>query len=98
MIKIAVQSTDTPQALEWVRSAIETKMAQLKMAIRVTEQRLAAFESQYQIDSRTFFETGAAEDLEGGDQEYVEWHGEYQILQRLQAQLNQLGTIEYEHS
>ena len=96
MIKIAVQSTDSPQAMEWVRAAVEAKIAQLKIAIRTTERRLAQFESKYQIDSRTFSETMAAEDLEGGDEEYVEWHGEYQILQRLQTQLDQL--IEYEHS
>ena len=98
MIKISVQSTHAPQAIEWVCSAIEAKIAQLKLGIRVTEQRLAAFESKYQLDSQTFFETMAAEDLNGGDQEYVEWHGEYQILQRLQTQLDGLSTIEYEHS
>lgn len=98
MIKIAVQSTDAPQAIEWGRSAIEAKIAQLKLAIRATEQRLMEFESKYQIDSQTFFDTGAAEDLEGSDQEYVGWHGEYQILQRLQAQLDQLSAVEYEHS
>ncbi len=97
MIKLAVQSTDAPQAVEWIRSAIDAKIAQIKHAIVITERRLAEFESKYQADSQTFLETMTAEDLEGGDLEYVEWYGECELLKRLQLQLDQLMSIEYEH-
>ena len=32
----------------------------------------------------------AAEDLEGGDDEYITWAGEYQLMQRLEQKLGQL--------
>jgi len=37
----------------------------------------------------------AVEDLEGGDDEYVRWAGEYKLIQRLQEKLQQLLEIEY---
>jgi len=38
----------------------------------------------------------AAEDLEGGDDEYVRWAGEYKLIQRLQEKLLKLQEISYE--
>jgi hypothetical protein len=37
----------------------------------------------------------AAEDLKGGDDEYVRWAGEYKLMQRLQEKLRQLQEINY---
>jgi len=37
----------------------------------------------------------AAEDLEGGDDEYVRWAGEYKLIQRLQERLLKLQEISY---
>jgi hypothetical protein len=36
-----------------------------------------------------------AEDLAGGDLEYVEWVGEYRLLQKIEADLAVLKDIEY---
>ena len=38
----------------------------------------------------------AAEDLEGGDLEYVEWAGEARLLEGLEAELTQLEYARYE--
>jgi hypothetical protein len=40
----------------------------------------------------------AAEDLKGGDDEYVRWAGEYKLMQRLQEKLRQLQEINYSDS
>jgi hypothetical protein len=39
-----------------------------------------------------------AEDLEGKDQEYVHWAGEYKLMQRLQEKLQKLQAIDYDDS
>ena len=39
--------------------------------------------------------TAAAEDLAGGDLDYVEWLGEWRMLQQLKQDLGQLEAIEY---
>ena len=36
-----------------------------------------------------------AEDLEGGDLEYVEWAGEAKLLEGLEAELAELGYARY---
>jgi hypothetical protein len=39
-----------------------------------------------------------AEDLQGGDDEYVQWAGEYRLAQRLREKLHRLREIEYSDS
>ena len=36
-----------------------------------------------------------AEDLAGGDDEYVRWAGEFRLMERLQAKLQRLQEVEY---
>jgi hypothetical protein len=43
----------------------------------------------------TFIDHWTAEDLEGGDDEYVSWAGEIQIKHKLINALQKLETIEY---
>ena len=38
----------------------------------------------------------AAEDLEGGDLEYVEWAGEARLLEGLEAELQELENARYQ--
>ncbi len=40
------------------------------------------FETKYQISSEFFFTHWTAEDLEGGDEEYVNWSGEIKIKKK----------------
>jgi hypothetical protein len=56
---------------------------------------LAPFEERYDVTSEHFITEMAAEDLEGGDDEYVCWAGEYQLMQRLQDKLQRLQEIKY---
>jgi hypothetical protein len=38
-----------------------------------------------------------AEDLRGGDEEYVHWSGELQLRERIARDIEQLKCIEYVH-
>jgi len=51
---------------------------------------LAEFEQRYDVDTDHFLREMTAEDLEGGDLEYVEWAGEAKLLEGLEAELAEL--------
>lgn len=73
-----------------VLQALDAYKARLKTGIERTERRLAVFESRYKVDTGRFLREMAAEDLEGGDLEYVEWAGEARLLEGLKAELLEL--------
>lgn len=98
MTRIYTETTEQPQEfIELLKSALSGKIARIQLSIDMTQQKLSTFETKYNISSEHFLKKMAAEDLDGGDMEYVEWAGEYQILQRLEKQLKQLQEIEYAH-
>jgi hypothetical protein len=78
-----------------VRSAIESQIVKLELGLQLAQKRTRPFEQKYGVTSEYFISEMAAEDLEGGDDEYVRWAGEYKLMQRLQEKLRQLLEIEY---
>jgi len=83
------------EVLYLVRSAIESQIAKLEFGVKMAKKRLALFEHKYDVTSEYFISEMVAEDLEGGDEEYVRWAGEYKLMQRLQEKLQQLVEINY---
>lgn len=83
------------EVLPLIRSAIEGEITRLELALKLARERLIPFEQKYGVTSEYFISEMAAEDLEGGDDEYVRWAGEYKLMQRLQEKLQQLREIEY---
>ena len=73
-----------------VLQAIESYKARLRTSIKRTRSRLAQFEQRYGVDTARFLQEMAAEDLEGGDLEYVEWAGEAKLLEGLETELTEL--------
>ena len=98
MTRIYTETTEQPQEIiELLKSAVSSKIARVQLSIDMTQQKLFEFEKKYDVSSEQCLKNMAAEDLDGGDMEYIEWAGEYQILQRLEKQLKQLQGIEYAH-
>jgi len=89
---------ETKETLHLVQSAIENEIVRLNLALKLADKRLAPFEKKYGVTSDKFIVTMAAEDLDGGDDEYIDWAGEYKLKQRLQAKLNHLKSITYDYS
>jgi len=85
----------TSEVLSLVRSAIEGEIVRLELALKLAKERLVPFEQKYGVTSEHFISEMAAEDLEGGDDEYVCWAGEYKLMQRLQEKLQRLQEINY---
>jgi len=78
-----------------VLQAIEVYKARLQAGIERTRRRLAQFEQRYGVDTAHFLREMTAEDLEGGDLEYVEWAGEAKLLEGLEAELAELEHARY---
>jgi len=95
---VSVKSEQNPAAmLHLVKTSIDHEMSKLELAVELAHKRLEPFETKYQVTSEEFLARFAAEDLEGGDAEYVCWAGEYRLQQRLLDKLAQLRNIEYAH-
>ncbi len=89
---------ESRRVLNLVRTAISREIASLEVAIQIARTRLMPFERKYHVSSAHFLAEMAAEDLEGGDDEYVQWAGEYRLLQSLESRLQQLQGITYSDS
>ena len=89
---------DTGEVLYLIQSAIQSETTRLELALKVAKERLTPFECKYGVTSEHFISEMAAEDLEGGDEEYVHWAGEYKLMQRLEKKLQQLREISYSDS
>jgi len=76
--------------------AIESYKARLGASIERGKRRLAQFEERYGVTTAEFLQTMAAEDLEGGDLEYVEWAGEAKLLEGLESELVELKHAKYQ--
>lgn len=83
------------EVLSLVKSAVEGEVTRLELALEIANKHLLFFEKKYNVTSDHFISHFAAEDLDGGDDEYVKWAGEYQLQQRLAQKLAQLREIEY---
>jgi len=81
-----------------VLQAIESYKTRLRAGIKRTRRRLTQFEQQYGVDTARFLQKMTAEDLEGGDLEYVEWAGEARLLEGLEAELTELEHARYQLS
>jgi hypothetical protein len=89
---------EATEVLHLVRSAIDSEIAKLELALKMAMKRLLPFEEKYGVPSDYFITEMTAEDLEGKDQEYVHWAGEYKLMQRLQEKLQKLQAIDYDDS
>ena len=82
-------------SVQTVVQALEAYKVRLRASITRTRRRLATFEGRYQVDTTHFLHEMTAEDLQGGDLEYVEWAGEAKLLEGLEAELRELEHASY---
>lgn len=95
-VALSLNST-LPKAglLSLIQGAIAREIASLELAVQLACQRLTPFEQKYGVTSAEFLAHYTAEDLSGGDEEYVQWAGEYQLWQKLVEKLTLLKGIHY---
>ena len=82
------------QTARSVMRALDSYKVRLQNSVERTRRRLTDFETRYQVTTAHFLKKMTAEDLAGGDLEYVEWAGEAKLLAGLE---DELGELEHAH-
>jgi hypothetical protein len=86
------------QGQQSVLSALEAYKQRLQASIVHGQRRLTEFEVRYSVATDYFLANMTAEDLQGGDQEYVDWAGEARLLKGLQSELDELENARFQLS
>lgn len=94
MSKLRIVS-DEKDTAEIVKSAIAAELKRLEIALNGTAKEIKKFEDKYRVSSDVFLTEFTAEDLQGGDEEYIRWAGEIKIRERILDDLQKLKDIEY---
>jgi hypothetical protein len=89
---LEVKSRESAQT---VFNALDAYKSKLRASIQRTRRNLKVFEQRYGVTTAVFLREMAAEDLAGGDLEYVEWAGEAQLLEGLETELRELEDVRY---
>jgi hypothetical protein len=88
--------TDNPDRVtELIKRAIAAEIDRLEKNLKFTKTRLHVFEDKYNQPSNQLKNRLRAEDMDGGDLEYLEWAGEYQLFLELEEQIKVLKNLEY---
>lgn len=96
MTNVLLKTPEQPQrAATLLQDAVQTLIDRLERSLQLTRRNLEIFETKYQISSEEFIQTLTAEDLDGGDFEYVEWQGEYKFFLEIVQDLKILKGLEY---
>jgi hypothetical protein len=88
-VQMVIELRDRAGA-QTVLQALDAYKVRLRAGVERTKRRLAEFEARYGVDTTRFLREMTAEDLAGGDLEYVEWAGEAKLLEGLEAELREL--------
>lgn len=77
-----------------VESALANEMRLLEMALRQTNERLRAFETQYHLTTAEFVARYAADQVEE-TLDTIEWLGEHRMSKRIQQKLDALRGVKF---
>ena len=91
-----IMELNNPASARTVVEALEIYKRRLRAGIERTREKLITFEDRYRVDTSYFLRAMTAEDLEGGDLEYVEWVGEARLLESLKEELVELDDARYQ--
>ena len=94
MIRLEIKS-NFEDAESLIRSAVLSEIKRLEIGLGRTDREIGKFEEKYGISSDKFIKDYAAEDLDGGDDEYVRWMGEIRIRGKIADELEKLKETEY---
>ena len=95
MIKLQIEDDKKGEVIDVVKSAVLAEVKRMEIGLRKTNEQIEILEKKYNVSSDKFLRNFRAEDLEGGDREYVQWAGEIEIRGKITDELNKLKDIEY---
>ncbi len=95
MTTLKIKSDSENTTADMIKAAIQAEIKRLELGLQKTERQIAKFENEYKVSSETFLARFAAEDMKGGDAEFVEWAGELKIKDKIISALKSLREIQY---
>jgi hypothetical protein len=95
MTVLQIKSDPNSNAVDIIKTAIETELKRLEMGLQKTDRQIARFEKEYKISSEIFLSKFTAEDMKNADPEYIAWAGELKIKERLLSDIKRLKEIQY---
>ena len=94
MAKLKIIS-DKKDVTDTIKSAISSEIKRLEIGLNRTNREIKKLEDEYRVPSEAFLKEFTAEDLKGGDEEYIRWTGELKMRDRILDELKKLKDIEY---
>lgn len=95
MAEIILKTDNPERGTELIKRAIATEINRIEKSLKFAKTRLHIFEDKYNQPSHQLKNRLRAEDMDGGDLEYLEWAGEYQLFLELEEQIKVLKSLEY---
>ena len=89
MTQITVKSDRKVDILPLISSAIDREANIIYMGIKRTKENLKYFERKYKIQTGTFYKRFQHGKM-GDSMDFIEWAGEYEILQNLLKEYDEL--------
>jgi len=93
MARIIIEPKNASNVKSLVKSAVENELKIIGFGIAKTKKKLEELEKKFGMDSGNFYEKFNEGKL-GDDLEYIRWAGEYETLQKLQRDHNDLRETE----
>ncbi len=75
-----------------IEAALENELRLIQAGIRQTERNLKKFEEKFQFNTRDFI-AGYEDDKFEENLDYIEWVGEFRLLERLNEKADTLRSI-----
>jgi len=86
MIRLQITS-DRNNIIPLIQDAITARMKRTEIGLHRTEHEIRKFETKYDVLSDKFLTAYTAEDLAGGDEDYISWFGELKLREALLEEL-----------
>lgn len=96
MADLTLISDGTYQVKPLIEAALEHELRLLEVGIRQTEYRLRMFEEKYQKPTSDFIAEYEDDQVEE-TLDFIEWIGEYRLMERLREKTDALRSIHFAH-
>ncbi len=93
MAKITIEPEDAQNVKSLVRIALQNELKALKAGIARTQKKLEELETRHHMSSEQLYTRFKMGEM-GDDFEYIRWAGEYETLQQLRRDHDDLSRTE----
>ncbi len=93
MGRVIIQPESAANLRDLIRSAMENELKVIEFGIAKTKRKLGELEKEFGMNSRQFYEDFQKGKL-SDDLKFIRWAGEYETLEKLQKDYNELHGAE----